>query len=88
MAYGDTNNLIRKTASDKILSDKPFNIAKNPNYDGYQRGLASIGYKFFNKKTSGCIENKNMPNNELAEDLPKTIIRKLNKKKSTLILYR
>ena len=49
MAYGDFKDLARKTASDKILRDKAFNIAKNPKYDGYQRGLASIIYKFFNK---------------------------------------
>ena len=46
MAYGD---LKRKTASDKILRDKAFNIAKNPKYDGYQRGLASMVYKFLIK---------------------------------------
>ena len=42
MAYGDFKDLTRRTASDKILRDKAFNIAKNPKYDGYQRGLASI----------------------------------------------
>ena len=42
MAYGDFKDLKRRTASDKILRDKAFNIAKNPKYDGYQRGLASI----------------------------------------------
>ena len=39
MAYGDFKYLTRRTASDKILRDKPFNIAKNPKYDGYKRGL-------------------------------------------------
>ena len=47
MAYGDFKDLTRRTASDKILRDKAFNIAKNPKYDGYQRGLSSIVYKFF-----------------------------------------
>ena len=42
MAYGDFKDIARRTASDKILRDKAFNIAKNPKYDGYQRGLASI----------------------------------------------
>ena len=42
MAYGDFKDLARRTASDKILKDKAFNIAKNPKYDGYQRGLASM----------------------------------------------
>ena len=50
MAYGDLNDLSRRTVSDKILRDKAFNIAKNPKYDGYQRGLASIVCIFFDKK--------------------------------------
>ena len=50
MAYGDFKDLPRRTASDKILRDKTFNIAKNPKYDRYQRGLASMFYKFFDKK--------------------------------------
>ena len=53
MAYGDFKDLTRRTASDKILRDKAFNIAKNPKCDGYQRGLASMFYKFFDKKISG-----------------------------------
>ena len=39
MAYGVFKDLARRTASDKVLRDKAFNIAKNPKYDGYQRGL-------------------------------------------------
>ena len=50
MAYGDFKDLARRTASDKVLRDKAFNIAKNPKYDGYQRGLASLVYKHFDKK--------------------------------------
>ena len=46
MAYGDFKNSARRTASDKVLRDEAFNIAKNPKYDGYQRGLASMVYKF------------------------------------------
>ena len=53
MAYGYFKDLTRRTDSDKTLCDKAFNIAKNPKYDGYQRGLASIVYKFLYKKTSG-----------------------------------
>ena len=52
MASGDFKDLTRRTVSDKILREKAFNIAKNPKYDGYQRGLASMVYKFFYKKTS------------------------------------
>ena len=63
MAYGD---LKRKTASDKILRDKAFNIAKTPKYDGYQRGLASMFYKCFvkNSTESGIDNNNNNSNND------------------------
>ena len=90
MAYGDFKDLKRRTASDKILRDKAFNIAKNPKYDGYQRGLASMFYKFFDKMSagSGIVNNNNNNNNnnnknndikqnlQLAEELHKSIIRK------------
>ena len=49
IAYGDDKDLARRTASDKVLRDKAFSIAKNAKYDGYQRGLASMVYKFFDK---------------------------------------
>ena len=49
MAYQDFRDLNRRTAADKVLRDKAFNIAKNSKYDGYQRGLASMVYKFFDK---------------------------------------
>ena len=47
MAYRDFKDLKRRTSADNVLKDKAFNIAKNPKYDGYQRGLASVVYKFF-----------------------------------------
>ena len=53
MAYGDFKDLERRTFSDKVLRNKAFNIAKNPKCDGYQRGIASMVYKCFGKKTSG-----------------------------------
>ena len=63
MAYGDFKDLSRRTASDKILSDKAFNVAKNPKCDGYQRGLASMVYKFFDKKSpDGVVKNEIMLN--------------------------
>ena len=55
MAYGDFKDLKKRTASDKILKDKAFNIAKNPKYDGYQRELASMVYKCFDKKSTGSV---------------------------------
>ena len=77
MAYGDLKDLARRTASDKVLRDKAFNIAKNPKYDGYQRGLASMVYKFFDKKSKGSGVNIPLEFNEqLAEELHKPIIRK------------
>ena len=58
MAYGDFKDWARRTFSDKILCDKAFNTVKNPNYDGYQCGLASMAYKFFDKKTwGGTVKN-------------------------------
>ena len=47
MAYGDFKDLNRRTFLDKVLRDKAFNITKDPNYDGYQRDLASMVYNFF-----------------------------------------
>ena len=55
IASGDFKSLARRTASDKIFCDKAFDIAKNPKNDGYQRGLASIVYKFFVKKLLAVI---------------------------------
>ena len=79
MAYGDFRGLARRTAADKILRNKAFNIAEDPKYDGYQRGLASMVYNFFDKKTGGI---KSMPKNEqLAEELHKLIIKKFRKRK-------
>ena len=57
MAYQDFKDLARRTGSDKILRDKAFNIANNPKYDGYQRSLASMVYKFFDKKFAGSGVN-------------------------------
>ena len=58
MAYGDFKYLTRRTASDKILRDKAFNIPKNPKYHGYQCGLASMAYKF----SGSSIKNENISN--------------------------
>ena len=80
MPYGDFKDLTRRTASDKILCDKAFNIAKNPKYDGYQRGLATMVSKFFDKKLKGGSVNSEIKQNEqLAEELHKLIIKKLKK---------
>ena len=81
MAQGDFKDLARRTASDKVLKNKALNIAKNLKYDGYQSGLASIIYNFFDKKSkiSGVnIEVK--PSVELAEELHKPIISNFKKR--------
>ena len=53
MAYGDFKDLTKKTIADKVLRDKVFKITSDHKYDGYQRGLASMVYKFFDKKSQG-----------------------------------
>ena len=64
MAYGDFKDLNRRTAADKVWRDKAFNIAKNPKYDGCHRGLSSMVYNFFDKKTCGSvIKNENISKN-------------------------
>ena len=79
MAYGKSEDLVKRTQSDKILRDKAFKIASDPKYDGYQRGLASTVYEFFEKKCSGSgITNENY---QLANELHKLIIRKFKKRK-------
>ena len=50
MSYGNFKDLKRRTASEKVLRDKACNIAKNPKYDGYERGLTSMVYKFFDEE--------------------------------------
>ena len=80
MAYGKAKDLVRITRSDKFLRDKAFKIASDPKYDGYQRGLASMVYKCFDKKSSGSgITNE--PNYQLANELHKSIIKKFKKRK-------
>ena len=80
MAYGKSKDLAKRTQSDKVLRDKAFEIATNPKYDGYQRGLALMVYKFFNKKYSGSgIASE--PNYQLANEIYKPIIPKFKKRK-------
>ena len=86
MAYGKLKELTKRTQSDTVLRDKAFKIASDPKYDGYQRGLASTVYKFFDK-TSALLDKSsgsgaaNEPNYKLASELHKQIIRKSKKRK-------
>ena len=66
MAYGDFKDLTIRTASDKILLDKAFDIAKNPKYGGYQYGLVSMDYKFFDKKSASLARSKILQSETLA----------------------
>ena len=89
MVYRDFKDLAKRTVADEVLRDKAFTIAKDPKYDGYQRGLASVVYKFSDKNTAGS-GIKSMPQNEppldltmqqLAEEVHNPIIRKFKKRK-------
>ena len=73
MAYGDFKDLNRRTVANKLLRDKALNIAKNPKYDGYQRGLPSVVYEFFDKKASGgIVKNEIISNKEISRRITQT----------------
>ena len=81
-AYADHKDLINRTKSDKVLRDKAYDIASNPEYDGYQRCLASMVYKFFDKKSMGSGAKKLKDSSSiLADELHKPVIKKSNKRK-------
>ena len=92
-AYADHKDLINRTEADKVLKDKAYNIASNPEYDGYQRGLASMVYKFFDKKATAEPSAKHVMGSGikkdttksssliLADELHKPVIKKFNKRK-------
>ena len=84
-------NQLDKACFQHDLKDKGFKIASDPKYDGYQRGLASIVYKFFDKKSVSLDKSKgsgiiNEPNYQLTNELHKPIIRKFKKEKFIHIL--
>ena len=85
MAYGDFKDLAKRTFADKVLRGKAFKIASDQKYDGYERGLASMVYIFFDKKTQGSGHSLQVAddkeNIQLANELHKPIIRKLKKRK-------
>ena len=80
MAYGDFKDLKRKIQSDKVLKDKAFAIASNPRYDGYQRRLASMVYKFF-EKGAGIKNEIKKKSQQLANELHQPNIKKFKKRK-------
>ena len=80
MAYGKTKDLTKRIQSDKILRDKAFKVRSDPKYDGYQRGLASMVNKFFDKRSSGN-GSASEPNYQVANELHEPIIRKFKRRK-------
>ena len=82
MAYGNFKDLTRKTASDKVLRDKAHNVAKNLKDHEYQRGIAAMVYRFFDRKISGSDnKNENISNQEIAVELHTPIVKKYKKQK-------
>ena len=84
MAYGDFTDLAKIIGSENVLRDKGFKIPSNPKYDGYQRGIASMVYKFFNKKSTGSGV-KSMSNQQLSDKLHQPIIKTFFLKKYIII---
>ena len=90
-AYADHKDLINRTKSDKVLRDNACNIASNPEYDGYQRGLVSMVHKFFDKKSigSGTTNSSSLEHMKklkdsssiLADELHIPVIKKFEKRK-------
>ena len=87
-AYSDSKDLTKRNVAEKILKNKAFDIAKDPKYDGYQRGLASMVYNFFDskvaspdKKSVGSGAKLTPQNEQIAKELHKPIIRKFKKRK-------
>ena len=89
MAYGDFKDLAKRAMADNVLRGKAFKIASDQKYDGYQRGLASMVYNFFHKKSEGSSRPlssasqivNNKENIQLADELHKPVIRKFEKRK-------
>ena len=78
MAYADFEDLNKRTFADKVLRDKELNVAKDPKQDGYQRGLGSMVYKFFDKKSCGNgIKNENSSDKELTKIITQTNYQKI-----------
>ena len=80
-AYSDSKDLTKRTIAGKNLKNRAFDIAKDPKYDGYQRGLASMVYKFFDSEVSGSGAKLIPENKQLANELHKPIIKKFEKRK-------
>ena len=80
MAYGKSKDLTKRTQSDQVLGDKAFKITSDPKYNGYQRGLASMVYKLFDKRSSGSGDDTE-PNYQLANEFRRQIIKQFKRRK-------
>ena len=79
LAYSKSKDLVKRMQTDKFLRDKAFKIANKPKYDGYQRGLALMAYKFFDKKSKRKVYSSfrdNIWGVDLADMQPLNNIRK------------
>ena len=81
MTYEDFKDFNSRTAADKVLRVKTFNIAKNKKYDGYQRGLASMGSIFLIKTSGGATKKEIMQNEGLAKNYANQLLENLSKEK-------
>ena len=88
MAYGSYKDSAKRTESGKVLGNKAFKFTSNPTYDGYEKVLAAIVYKFFDKKSAAIRANKfagssakYIPSQQLADELHKPIIKKFKRGK-------
>ena len=86
MAYGDFKDLPKRTVTDKVLRDKAFKTASDQKYDGYQRGLTSMVYKFFDKKSQGSGLANNNENIQIANELISQLLNNLIKERCILHL--
>ena len=79
MAYGDCKDLAKKAAADKVSRDEPFNFAKNPKYNRYQRGLLLLFTSFFDKTSPGNGVNMHVNNERLLDLATKKLAVELHK---------
>ena len=82
MAYDKSKDLTKRTQTYKVFRDKTFKIASDSEYDGYQKGLVSMVYKFFDKTFSESgVATESEPNYQLANELHRQIIKKFRRGK-------
>ena len=81
MAYNKYKDLENRTQSDIALKNKVYKIAANPKYNGYERGLVAMVYKFFNERSKKVIKGSGIEKKQLADELHKPIIKNFKRRK-------